>query len=112
MKQSQILELPHLLPSSYENIFNVYRDSNNMYYYNLLETVLVPELPPGYFNTYTIQPKDTWANISYYVYKTTVLWWLILHVNKITNPLSPLNVGQSINILKPEYIPNIISAMK
>ena len=111
MKQSQINDLAHLLPGNYENIFNVYTDENNMYYYNLLESVSIPTLPQSFFAVYTIQPKDTWPLISYKAYNTTALWWLILQVNDITNPTTMPVAGDYIKILNSDYISIIITAI-
>jgi len=111
MKQSQISDLAHLLPGNYENIFNVYTDNDNMYYYNLLETVSLPTLPQSVFSIYTIQPKDTWPLISYKVYNTTALWWLILQVNNISNPTVMPDPGTPINILDADYVSTIITAI-
>ena len=111
MKQSQIQDLPPLLPSTYENIFNVYTDENNMYYYNLLECVLIPELPVNYFNTYTITPKDSWPMISYKVHGTTALWWLVMQLNNIINPTLPLQTGQILRVLKNDYVSSIVSSL-
>jgi len=111
MKQSQITDLAHLLPGNYENIFNVYTNEDNMYYYNLLETVLLPTLPQACFSIYTIQPKDTWPLISYKVYGTTILWWLILQVNNISNPTVMPSPGTLINTLNTDYISTITTAI-
>ena len=45
-----IPDLPKLKRSSYESIFNVYADEDGRYYYNLLQTVVIPKnLPNGYY---------------------------------------------------------------
>ena len=111
MKQTQITELARLLPASYENIFNVYKDTNNMYFYNLLQTISIPELPPSYYMVYSVKPKDTWPLISYKAYGTTILWWLILHANNIINPLVQPQRGMTLRVLTSEYVGLIVGAI-
>jgi len=111
MKQNSIETLPRLRPEKYENIFNVYEDKNtNRYYYNLLQTINLPtDLPLGYFNTYNVVYGDTWPYISYKNYKTTSIWWVILLVNNILNPVEPLIPGTTLKIPKIDVINTIIS---
>lgn len=99
MKQNQIKDLPNLNIENYENIFNVYQEENGMYYYNLLNTVVFPpNLPANAFSQYTIKYGDTWPFISYKVYNTPNLWWLILLANNIINPINSIEVGKQILI--------------
>lgn len=88
MKQNSIDELPMLDAENLENIFNVHRDKDGMYFYNLLQTVVFPRnLPANLFSKYFIKPGDTWPLISYKTLKTPNLWWLVLLANGIENPI-------------------------
>jgi LysM repeat protein len=99
MKQNQISALEKLHPENLENIFNVYQDSDGLYYYNLLQTIAFPQnLPLSLFNNYTVSYGDTWPYISYKSYNTPNLWWVILLANNIQNPLEPLLPGTSIKV--------------
>jgi len=111
MKQREISELITPLPQNYENIFNVYQNKDNTYFYNLLQTVVIPELPYNYLTYYTIKPKDTWPVISYYLYDTTNMWWLIMLTNKMMNPTTPLEPGLVIKAIKSEYIGVVINSI-
>lgn len=89
MKQNQVTELPKLDAENLENIFNVYRDQDGMYFYNLLQTIVFPQdLPANLFNSYAISYGDTWPFISYKVFNTPNLWWMILLANNIQDPTS------------------------
>jgi nucleoid-associated protein YgaU len=100
MKQNSIEDLKNLKTENYENIFNVYTDENNRYFYNLLQSVSLPQnLPAGYYSTYNIQYGDTWPLISYKNYKTPNLWWIILAANNINNPTALPVPGSQISIL-------------
>jgi nucleoid-associated protein YgaU len=101
MKQNSIKDqsLPKLRPDNYENIFNVYIDSNDMYFYNILQTISFPtNLPKGYFNEYNIVYGDTWPLISYKTYNTPNLWWVILLANDIINPVNQPQIGEKIKV--------------
>ena len=111
MKQNQISDLPRLLPASYENIFNVHKDKDGMYFYNLLQTIVIPDLSPSFYEEYTIKPRDTWPLISHKAYGTTLLWWVILHVNNIINPIIQPKVGSVIRILNARYVASITTAI-
>ena len=88
MKQNQTKGLSILDSENYENIFNVYQNLDGMHYYNLLQTVVFPKhLPPGMFDSYAVGDGDTWPFISYKVYNTPNLWWLIILANDIDNPV-------------------------
>ena len=98
MKQNQINTLPKLDNELLENIFNVYQE-NGMYFYNILQSIQFPQvLPSNLFTVYRIVHGDTWPFISYKTLKSPNLWWLLLLVNNITNPLEPLKTGSVINV--------------
>jgi len=98
MKQNQIKELPNLEIENFENIFNIYQNPDGTYFYNLLQTIVFPpNLPSNLFTYYTIVYGDTWPFISYKVFKTPNLWWLIMIANNLHNPIKKLING---NILK------------
>ena len=77
---------------SYENVFRMYvtEDSmdGNFLYYNLLNSVYFPKnLPANTFYTIEINKRLPWTAISYNEYRTIDLWWLIVLVNNIYNPI-------------------------
>lgn len=113
MKQNDIEELPKLRNENYENIFNVYADKDDRYYYNLLQTVAFPQnLPEGYFEPYDIVYGDTWPFISYKVYKSPYSWWIILLANNIKNPITSLVPGTRIKIPKIQVVKIIVSQLQ
>lgn len=110
MKQNEIFGLKKLLNENLENIFNIYTDEFGRYYYNLLQNIALPNnLPDGYFIYYNATYNDTWPYISYKVYETPNLWWLILPFNNINNPVLPIIPGTSIKVLKLAYAKNVLS---
>lgn len=113
MKQNQISSLPKLDTENFENIFSVYKDDNNMYYYNLLQTIVFPQnLPANLFKLYTISYGDTWPYISYKTLNSPNLWWVILLANNIQDPTNkgkPLVNGTIIKIPKMAVVKEILS---
>ena len=99
MKQNQIKELTNLDFENMENIFDVYRDKDGMYFYNLLQTIVFPtDLPLNLFISYTIKYGDTWPFISHKTLNSPNLWWIILLANNIQDPTKTLVNGDIIKI--------------
>lgn len=66
MKHNDISELEKLPLENLENIFNMYQDKQGMYFYNLLQTISIPQnLPETLFVSYTTKYGDTWPFISH-----------------------------------------------
>lgn len=111
MKQNQISTLPTLRTEHLENIFNIHLDenNNNAYFYNLLQTVEIPQhLPKAYYKEYMVTYEDTWPFISYKTYGTPNLWWIIVSANNIVNPTKLPTPGSTIKILRTEIVQNIL----
>jgi hypothetical protein len=110
MKQKNIEALPRLDSENFEGIFNVHREDNGMYYYNLLNTIVFPKnLPSTLFTYYTWEDQDTWPLVSYKNYKTPNLWWIILLANDISNPLETFPTGNTLLIPSTEVVKQILS---
>lgn len=110
LKQRDIEELPKLSNEQLENIFNVYKDSNGMYFYNLLNNIIFPKnLPNSLFFQHAIAAGDSWPLISFKYYNTPNLWWAILLANDISNPINFPSTGTLIQIPKQEVIREILN---
>ena len=107
--QNNITALPNLNIYRYEKIFKLYQTDNNQYFYNIIQSIFLPDkLDKRALFYITVQQQQPWTTISYNVYKTIELWWLILLTNKIYNPFELPSVGTVIAVIKPEYIPDIL----
>jgi hypothetical protein len=113
-KQNQLSDVTYTLsPQQYENIFNVYIDSDIGYFYNLLKTVnFPPDLNSDVYDIYMIRPMDTWPLISWRMYNSIFLWWVICSVNNITNPLVMPSPGTEIKIVKTKYLQSILNNIR
>jgi len=111
--QNKLADLPVLKNLRYENIFRVYTNKNNQYYYNLLQSVFMPEnLNEEYVYYQSINSKTPWTLISFNAYRTVELWWLICLTNQIFNPVKFPDRGTVLKIIKPQYVPNILNEIK
>ena len=113
--QNNISALPKLNAYNYENLFRVYQDAvTSPYYYNIINTVALPtNLDPSVYYLYTVPDSFTpWTVLSYKIYGTIKLWWAICLANNITNPTSFPVGGTQLQIIKPEYIKDILAAIK
>lgn len=110
--RSEIPELTNLDEHSFENIFTMHKD-DDFYFYNLLRTVNFPvDIDSNMYINYRVQGNQPLTTLSYRLYKTTKLWWLILIVNRIDNPLKFVEPGTQLKILKPEVVTEVIKAIK
>jgi nucleoid-associated protein YgaU len=112
MYQNSITELPRLKNFEYQKIFKVHVDSNNRYYYNLIQNLVIPSnLPEGYYNDYSVVYGDTWPFISFKNYQNPGLWWIITEVNNIINPTIQPEPGTIIKILKNNFVTAIVGEL-
>lgn len=111
MKQNNINSLPALDITRYERLFDLYQDTNNNYFYNILKTINFDQtnLTPEIYTLYTVTPGDSYPLISYKQYKTISLWWLICAFNDIQNPTKLPEPGTQIKILGVELVNNILN---
>ena len=113
-KQNNLTELVELDTFRYENLFNVYQNENEQYFYNLLAKVNFPqEISDEYYTTFTVgNDSIPYTLISYKVYNTISLWWLICAVNHITNPIDFPAPNTQLKILKTQYVRNVLQSIK
>lgn len=111
--QNNIDGLPKLNPTRYENIFKLYKNDFNQYYYNILNTIQLPEdINPSIYYEINISKKMPWTMISFNEYQTMDLWWLICLTNKINNPLELADIGQNLKIIRQEFVKFILDEIK
>ena len=113
MKITDITSKKDLITSeNYENIFNIFSDENDFYYYNLLKKVDFPEdLDPDVFDYYKTLPSETYPNISYKAYKNVTLWWLICASNHIDDPTKQPEAGTILKIIKIDFVKNVLARL-
>ena len=112
-QQNNIPELEGLNPSRYENIFKIYKDSDSLYFYNILNNIIVPDdIDQQFYYTIKVNRRIPWTTLSYEQYATIDLWWLICLLNKIDNPVKFAEPGTELKILKRSYLPTILNIIQ
>ena len=110
--QNNIQDLPSLNDLRYENIFKVYQQ-DQYYFYNISKTISFDGIfDEDIFKDKVITYFQPWPIISYEIYNTTYLWWLLLLTNNIKNPVRPLPAGTAIRYIKPEYVRPVVDEIK
>lgn len=96
---------------NFENFLRLYRNKDNQFFYNILSNTINidPELDTSVYYEIRVQKSVPWTTLSYNEYRTMHLWWLIMEVNKITDPLSYPVPGTVLKILYPTYVKTVIN---
>lgn len=107
--QNQIVGLPNLGPNRYENLFKLYINENNQYFYNLKSSISFPdEIDERYIDSFILDTDVPWTVLSYTLYGTIYLWWTLTELNKIYNPVIMPKQGTKLKYILPEYIKQIL----
>jgi hypothetical protein len=112
--QKNVLSLPRLSDYQYENFFKMYLTEDSQYFYNLLSfsVYILDELDPSSFYEIQMDRSMPWTAISYNEYRTMDLWWLIMVVNKINNPMEFPQAGTKLKILYPQFVRAVLTKLK
>ena len=99
-------------PGNYENIFNIYSDTDGFLFFNILKAVDFPQdLASVIYTLYETKPKDAYPLIAWNHYQNVSLWWIVCAVNNIENPIKQPEVGTVLKILKPFFVSQVIQKM-
>ena len=81
-------------------MFGVFADSDGRYFYNLNETIYINA--KGALAEHTVSYDSQWPLISYKIYGTTRLAWLLMKVNDVdlAGSIAPVKAGTVV-----KYIP-------
>jgi hypothetical protein len=98
---------------NFENFLRIYRNTDSNYFYNLLSnTIYIDEkLDPKTFYEIRVYKSQPWTTLSYNEYRTMNLWWLIMEVNGIHNPLDYPVPGTLLKILYPQYVKVVMDSI-
>ena len=113
-KRNQVAELEGLSRNLYENIFNISIVDNsgkNFYIYNLLDKVIFPEtLSTEVLAQQTILTDKPWTMLSFELYGTIDLWWVIYLLNK-PKYIFKAKAGTTYKYVKPDFISDVLQQM-
>ena len=111
--QNNITDLPGLESYRYENIFKVYQTGDkDFYFYNIIKNIKIPrDINSNVFDTIILPNNLPYTVLSYQIYGTTYLWWLLCIVNDIRNPFDNAIAGKKIKIIKRQYLKTILDGI-
>jgi len=111
--QEDVTELSTLEQYRYENIFKIYETGDkDFFYYNILKKIKIPDdIDYNLFSTVAYNNALPITTLSYRIYGTTYLWWLIMVVNNIANP-AKIAGGTRITFIKKQYLKPVIDSIK
>ena len=97
-----------LLNTSQLKLFNILRDTvddekflNIFRAYSINSSILADTT---FYTTYQVGHDEWWDNISYALYGTPRLWWVLALMNDVVNPFEELVEGTNIKVLRAEYL--------
>lgn len=105
-------------PFSFLRLFNVLLDNDrettflNIFKSYILNDAILSDV--SFFETYEVSNGEYWDNVSYNLYGTPHLWWIIalLNPNLIINPFEDLEDGQILSILREDYVYQLVSDLE
>ena len=102
----------YLKVSDLDNLFSVRKDSRGNYVYNLNETVYI-NVSDDQLLDYTTSCNCYWPLISYNLYGTTRLAWLLMKVNNVgrKNLFTRISAGQTIKYLDKTHVQSILKSI-
>ena len=117
LTNSQISQLPQIQTLRYENIFKVYKktkDGKDFYFYNINNKVILPtNVDEVYLQTLELDRTIPWTILSYNIYGTIYLWYILYILNKSNNnkPDFHARAGSTIAYIKPEFISSVVKSI-
>lgn len=98
--------------TDFDNFFYVYKDKRQNYVYNLNKSLYL-EINDNIVENYQITHNMYWPVVSYKIYGTTHLAWLLMKLNKVDakNLFNILRPGDVVKYLDKEYVANIIEVI-
>lgn len=97
--------------TDFENFLNVVKDSKrNLYKFNLNSGIYL-DVPKKIYDVYH---DSFWTTLSYEIYKTTRLWWLLMKVNniKVENTFDIIPASSQIYYVDEDIVRQILLEMK
>lgn len=115
---NQLPKAPSIELVSYENFFKLHiaeEENGDKIFFNLLKKIYIvdksSDLNPKYFDTYVIDVDLPWVILSYNIYGTLNLWWLLCLANNIQDPTKNPEQGSYLRVIKPTYVELIVNTI-
>lgn len=88
-------------------LFSILRDHDSTHFMNIWRTFSLNNYittDVTFYDSYEVGDDMWWDNISYDIYGTPHLWWIVALMNNVVNPFEELEEGTNIKILREEYL--------
>lgn len=101
---------------SFLRLFNTLLDNDReTKFLNIFRSYIINDISLrdiSFFETYEVSNGEYWDNVSYNLYETPYLWWIIALLNNISNPFEELEDGDQLKVLRIEYIYQLTSDLE
>lgn len=98
---------------SYENFFKIHIYNDEFTFFNILKKINIltnsDDIDPTFFKSYNVDVDIPWVVMSYKIYGTVNLWWLLCLINGVQDATKNPELGTTIRALKTQYINTIIN---
>jgi len=97
------------------HMFNIIKDDDTGYYFNIFKNYTMPDSLKNntrLYNVYVVDNDDWWDNISAHWYDTSELWWLVCFTNDVVNPFEDIYPGKILKIFNKNYFNIIMNELK
>jgi len=109
--RDKIEQLDTLSKELYENIFKISLINNkdkSFYFYNTLNRVIFPDsIDKDVFDIKVLNVDTPWTTLSYQIYGSISLWWILFLLNK-PEYVFLAKAGKQYKYIKPEYVQSIL----
>ena len=110
--RNNITDLNSISSELYESIFKVNLIENkdkNFYFYNTLNKIIFPDnLSADIYEELTVQVDTPWTTLSFNLYGTINLWWVVYLINK-PKYIFLAKGGSTVRYIKPGAISSILN---
>ena len=98
---------------SYENFFKIHVYNDEFTFFNILKKINIltnsDDIDPTFFKSYNVDVDIPWVVMSYKIYGTVNLWWLLCLINGVQDATKNPELGTTIRALKTQYINTIVN---
>lgn len=101
---------------SFMRLFNILLDEDReTKFMNIFRSYILNDsvfTETALFNTYKVANGEFWDNISYNIYETPYLWWILAILNNTVNPFEELEDGKIIKVLRSDFVYTLVKDLE
>jgi len=101
---------------SFLRLFNILLDEDReTKFMNIFRSYILNDsvfTETAFYNTYKVANGEFWDNISYNLYDTPYLWWILAILNNTVNPFEELEDGQIIKVLREDFVYTLVKDLE